>query len=191
VVPGLFDSAGAQNEGNLSLEKGLSFFDVRKRFSGGFVYALPLKGWELSGIVTLQDGTPLDPFYIATDTVNAGTFMRPDVVPGQSIMLPADQRSADHWFNTAAFTAPAPYHFGNAGRDVIPGPGNAVIDLSLHKRFHLGERAGLEVRGESFNVLNHPNFGIPGPYPDLGPFFGKIFSTGDPRRFQFATRFDF
>jgi hypothetical protein len=47
------------------------------------------------------------------------------------------------------------------------------------------------VRAESFNVLNYPNLGIPGPYPDFGPFFGKIFSTGQPRRMQFALRFDF
>ncbi len=195
-IPGFFDSVGAQDERNLSLDKGLSFFNVGRRFSGGFVYELPaigrrLGGWELSGIVTLQDGTPLDVFYYATDTVNAGTFMRPDVVPGQSVSLPPDQRSADHWFNTNAFTAPAPYQFGNAGRDILPGPGNAVIDLALHKRFRLSEHKSLELRGEGFNVVNHPNFGIPGPYPDFGPFFGKIFSTGDPRRFQFATRLDF
>ena len=40
-------------------------------------------------------------------------------------------------------------------------------------------------------LLNHPNIGIPGPYPDFGPFFGKAFSAGDPRRMQFALRFDF
>jgi hypothetical protein len=39
--------------------------------------------------------------------------------------------------------------------------------------------------------VNHPNYGIPGPYPDLGPFFGKIFSAGSPRRIQFGARFDF
>ena len=66
-----------------------------------------------------------------------------------------------------------------------------MTNIALHRRFSITERAGLEFRVEGFNVFNHPNFGIPGPYPDLGPFFGKIFSTGDPRRFQFATRLDF
>jgi hypothetical protein len=97
----------------------------------------------------------------------------------------------DRWFNTAAFSDPAPFTFGNAGRNIIPGPGNQVIDLALHRRFVIRDRATLQLRVESFNVLNHPNYGIPGPYPDFGPFFGKILSTGDPRRLQFGTRLDF
>lgn len=199
VVPGLFDSAGAQDERNLRLERGLSFFNVGRRLSGGVVYNLPaggtlhgaLRGWSLSAVATLQDGTPLDPLYKFADIANAGTFERPNVVPGQSVSLPPNQRTPDHWFNTAAFSTPAPYTFGNAGRDIIPGPGNEVMDLALHKRFAIGERAAAEIRAESFNVLNHPNLGIPGPYPDFGPYFGKIFTAGQPRRFQIATRFEF
>ncbi len=199
VVPSLFDSGGAQDERNLRLERALSAFNVGRRLSGAFVYNLPntgmfphlLHGWQLSGVITIQDGSPLDPLYISSDTANAGTFTRPDIVPGQSISLPASQRTADHWFNTAAFTAPAPFHFGNAGRNIIPGPGNAVIDLALHKRFKLTERVGLEVRAEGFNVFNHPNLGYPDPFPDQGPFFGKILIAGQPRRAQFAARIEF
>ena len=199
VLVGQYDSAGAQDENNLRLERGLSFFNVPRRISGGFVYAIPaspflhavLSHWQLSGLITLQDGTPLNPFYIATDIANSGTPNRPNIVPGQSINLPPSQRSVDHWFNTGAFSTPAPYTFGNAGRDIIPGPGNEVTDLALQRTFSITERTSLAVRVETFNVLNHPNYGIPGPYPDLGPFFGQILSTGDPRRIQFGTRFDF
>jgi hypothetical protein len=49
----------------------------------------------------------------------------------------------------------------------------------------------MQLRIEGFNVLNHPNWGVPGQYPDFGPFFGKIFTTGEPRRLQFALRCDF
>jgi hypothetical protein len=196
---GFYDSAGAQNENNLRLERGLSFANVPRRLSGGFVYSLPnapvlhplFSHWQMSGLVTLQDGTPLNPFYIATDFANSGTPNRPNVVFGQSISLPASQRSVDHWFNTAAFSDPAPFTFGDAGRNIIPGPGNEVTDLALARRFAIAEHSSLEFRAESFNLLNHPNYGIPGPYPDLGPFFGKILSTGDPRRLQFGARFDF
>jgi hypothetical protein len=196
---GLYDSAGAQNENNLRLERGLSFSNVPRRLSAGFVYLFPsmrllrpvFSHWQMSGLVTLQDGTPLNPFYIATDIANSGTPNRPNIVPGQSISLPSSERTADHWFNTAAFSTPAPFTFGNAGRNIIPGPGNEVIDLALARRFPITERSSLEFRAEGFNIFNHPNYGIPGPYPDLGPFFGKIFSTGDPRRFQFGARFDF
>ena len=199
TIPSLFDSGGAQDERNLHLERALSAYNVGRRLSAGFFYALPgssrlgplLRGWQFSGVITIQDGTPLDPLYLSSDTANAGTFTRPDVVPGQSISLPSDQRSPDHWFNTAAFAAPAPYHFGNAARDVIPGPGNEVVDLAIHKRFTLSDRAGLEFRAESFNVLNNPNLGFPDPYPDQGPFFGKILIAGQPRRIQFGLRLEF
>jgi hypothetical protein len=63
--------------------------------------------------------------------------------------------------------------------------------MALERRFAINERAKFELRVEGFNIFNHPNYGIPGPYPDLGPFFGKILSTGSPRRLQFGTRFDF
>jgi hypothetical protein len=190
VIPGQFDSFGAQDERNLRLERGLSFFDVRRRLSAGFVWRL-FAGFEWSGIVTLQDGTPLNPVYFAFDPANTGTPNRPDVVPGQDVRLPRSERTADRFFNTDAFRAPAPFTFGNAGRNILPGPGNALIDTALSKSFALNEAVRLLIRGEVFNVFNHPNFGIPGPYPDFGPFFGKIFSTGDPRRFQFGARIEF
>lgn len=199
LVPGQYESFGAQDERNLRLERGLSFFDVRFRFSAGSVYSLPsapvwhpvFSRWQLSGNVTLQSGTPLNPVYFATDFANSGTPNRPNVVPGQSVNLPDGQRNADHFFNTAAFSDPAPYTFGDAGRDILPGPGNIVVDAAIHRRFAVHEGQTIEFRAEVFNALNHPNIGIPGPYPDFGPFFGKAFSAGDPRRIQFALRFDF
>jgi hypothetical protein len=198
-IPGLFDGVGAQDERNLRLERGLSFFNVGRRVSAAYVYRLPetriagplLRGWSTSGTVTLQDGTPLNPFYFALDFANSGTPNRPDIVPGQSITLPRGQRTADQFFNTAAFTAPAPFTFGNAGRDTIPGPGNNIFNLAIQRRFQVTEASTIQFRAESFNTFNHPNWGIPGPNPDFGPFFGKIFASGDPRRIQFALRYDF
>lgn len=199
VIPGFFDSAGAQDERNLRLERGLSFFNVGRRISGGYVVNLPavealgpvLRNWQLSGIVTLQDGTPLNAFYSFLDLANTGTPNRPNIVPGQSITLPRSQRTDTRFFNTAAFSDPAPYTFGDAGRNIIPGPGNNIFDVAVHRRFPIAERGAVEFRAESFNVFNHPNWGIPGPYPDFGPFFGKILSVGAPRRIQFAVRYDF
>ncbi len=198
-IPGLFESFGAQDERNLRLERGLSFFDVRRRLSGGYVYSIPaapawkpvLSNWQLSGTFTFQDGTPLNPVYFGTDFANSGTPNRPNVVPGQAVLLPGGQRNADHFYNVNAFSSPAPFTFGNAGRDILPGPGNAVVDIALHRQFTIQEGKTIQLRAESFNLANHPNIGIPGPYLDFGPFFGKAFSAGDPRRMQFALRFDF
>ena len=198
-IQGLFDGVGAQDERNLRLERGLSFFNVGRRVSAAYVYRLPearvagplLRGWSTSGTITLQDGTPLNPFYFSVDFANSGTPNRPNIVPGESITLPRDQRTSDEFFNTEAFAAPAPYTFGNAGRDIIPGPGNNIFNLALLRRFRVTEGSSVQFRAEALNTFNHPNWGIPGPNPDFGPFFGKIFATGDPRRLQFALRYDF
>jgi outer membrane receptor protein involved in Fe transport len=199
-IAGLFDAVGAQDERNLRLERGLSFFNVGRRLSGGYVYNLPgvggflrpvARNWQTSGIVTIQDGTPENVFYFATDFANSGTFNRPNIVPGQKISLPRDQRTPERWFNTAAFSQPAPNTFGNAGRDIIPGPGNIVFDLALARIFHPREAHSIEFRAEFFNAFNYPNFGIPVANPDFGPFFGRIIATGDPRRIQLALRYDF
>jgi outer membrane receptor protein involved in Fe transport len=199
VIPGLYDSVGAQDERNLRLERALSFFNVGRRVTAGYVWRLPesgaagplLRRWSLSGTVTLQDGTPENPFYFALDFANSGTPNRPDVVPGQNPALPRSQQTAERFFNTGAFTAPAPFTFGNAGRNTIPGPGNNIFDLALHRRFQVREHQTVEFRAESFNTFNHPNWGIAGNNPDFGPFFGRIFTAGEPRRLQLALRYDF
>jgi len=200
VIPGSYESVGAEDENNLRLERGLSFFNVGRRISGGYVVNLPrvnalgpaLRNWQVSGIVTLQDGTPVNVFYYAFDPSNTGLPNRPDLAPGQPLTLPRSQRNTQEFFNTAAFTAPAPYTFGNAGRDILNGPGNNIFDMALHRRFAIPERGSVEFRAEAFNVFNHPNWGIPGPYVDFGaPFFGGILGAGSPRRMQFALRYDF
>jgi len=199
VIPGLYDSVGAEDEGNLRLERGLSFSNPGRRISAGYVWQLPewraagalLRRWSISGTVTLQDGTPITPFYFALDLANSGTPNRPNLVPGQSIALPRSQQSTDAFFNTAAFSTPTPYTYGNAGRDTIMGPGNNIFDFGLHRQFQVGEGRTLQFRAESFNAFNHPNWGIPGGNPDFGPFFGRLFTSGDPRRMQFALRYSF
>ncbi|MEK7404698.1 MAG: TonB-dependent receptor [Acidobacteriota bacterium] len=199
VIPGLFESFGAQDERNLRLERGLSFAHVGRRLSAAFVYDLPgvrplrlvFANWRVSGIVTLQDGTPLNPVYFAFDPANTGTPNRPDLVAGQPLRLPRHERTIERFFNADAFRAPPPFHFGNAGRNILPGPGNNLFDFALHRRLPLREAGTIEFRIEAFNVFNHPNWGVPGPYPDFGPFFGRILATGQPRRIQLGLRLDF
>jgi hypothetical protein len=200
VIPGFYDSLGAQDENNLRLERGLSSFNVGRRISGGYVVDLPrmrasgpvLRNWQLSGIVTLQDGMPMNIFYYAFDPANTGLPNRPNIVPGVPLTLPRGQRNTQEFFNTAAFTAPAPYTFGDAGRNIVNGPGNNVFDMALHRRFAIRDRGSVEFRAESFNVFNHPNWGVPGTYADFSaPLFGGILGAGNPRQMQFALRYDF
>ncbi len=206
VIPGLYDGAGAQDERNLRLERGLSFFDVRKRFTANLVYDLPfgkgrrfaaqgplvplVSGWQTSAIVLLQDGTPSNAFYFFTDYANSDTPNRPNIVPGKTLALPRGEQTIDRFFNTSVFSDPAPYTFGNGGRNILPGPGDAFFDLGIHRQFGLGETRNLEFRAEIFNLFNHPNWGIPGNNKDFGPYFGKINTVGSPRRIQLAIRFN-
>ncbi|HEX3879645.1 MAG TPA: carboxypeptidase regulatory-like domain-containing protein [Bryobacteraceae bacterium] len=198
-IVGSYDSAGAQDERNLHLERGLSFANVPRRLAFNATYSIPsapfgqfvFSNWQVGAVLTLQDGTPLNPVYYFSDFANTGTVNRPNIVPGQSVSLPASQRSVAEYFNVNAFSDPAPYTFGNAGRDIIPGPGNQVLDLSIQRRFPIHESAAVNFRAEFFNSLNHPNLGIPLPYVDFAGLFGKIFGVGDPRRIQFALRLEF
>jgi len=198
-IVGSYDSAGAQDERNLHLERGLSFANVGRRLAANAIYNLPatpflkpvFSNWQIGTVLTFQDGTPLNPLYYFTDFANSGTLNRPNVVPGQSVALPPSQRSVAEYFNINAFSDPAPYTFGDAGRDIIPGPGNAVVDLSIQRRFRLAEQMAVKFRAEFFNSFNHPNLGIPLPYADFTGLFGRIESVGDPRRIQFALRFEF
>jgi len=80
--------------------------------------------------------------------------------------------------------------FGNAGRNIARGPAFTDLDLSLTRTFAVKETARLQFRAESFNALNHPNFGL--PVADLNSAnFGKIFTAAPPRLTQFALKFIF
>jgi hypothetical protein len=97
------------------------------------------------------------------------------------------------YFNTAAFTAPAPYTYGNVGR-LIPslrGPGIVNLDISLDKEFSVFERVKLQFRAEAFNSLNHPQFGLPGTV--IGSSTAGVISqqVNLPRDIQFALKLVF
>ena len=65
------------------------------------------------------------------------------------------------WYNPAAFNLPRAGSYGNAGRDILEGPGLLEFDSSLFKNFRILERAGLQFRAEFFNLLNRTNLGLP------------------------------
>jgi hypothetical protein len=100
-----------------------------------------------------------------------------------------DNQTIDNWFNASAFTVPAPFTFGNAGRNTLFGPGQSVIDLSVVKITPIGERFKTELRGEFFNAPNHPVFSPPSASISTPSTVGRISSTlGDPRIIQFGLK---
>ena len=97
---------------------------------------------------------------------------------------------------TGAFSRPLPGHVGSLGRNTFSGPGFMAWNPSLFKNFKITEAVKLEFRAESFNVLNHPNFKLPGAE---GLFhdsirdskFGQAAGTFNPRNLQFGLKLTF
>ena len=96
--------------------------------------------------------------------------------------------------DASAFAAPTPYTYGNAGRNILRGPGLFNADLSFFKDFSFTERARLQIRAEAFNTTNTPGFGNPnGTFIPNAPVnttaFGNITSTANNnRQIQFGAK---
>jgi hypothetical protein len=192
-----------QDYRNLRAERALSDFDARHRFVFSAVYLVPFhgqgalmsrvaQGWSISPIVNLQSGNPFSPIIAVTDTRGSlEAFNRPILVPDVPVILP--NPSPNQWVNPAAFIR-QPFGFGNAGRNILTGPGFQDVDLSVAKDTKITERVSLQFRSEAFNLFNHPNFAQPQNNLAVGTF-GQITATrtvrgdlGSSRQIQFALK---
>jgi len=199
-----------QNSHDLAAEKAASSFDVRHRFVGAYVIDLPqgnlwTRNTEIRGITTIETGQPFTPQLNVdnSNTGNAGTANeagsdRPNVVgswttgscPNPSGGAPFPVGTPNCWFNTSAFVVGPLNTFGNAGRNIIRGPGYASFDLSALRNFNLTEHLKMSFEAQAFNLFNRPNFKQPdNVLEDVN--FGKIGSAFDPRQIQLALRFSF
>jgi len=193
-----------QDPANMAAEKGLSDFDHRHRFVTNFLYQLPfLKGsegwihtafadWQVGGIYTLESGSPFT-VNLSTDVANNG---EPLSAPSQRPNLVCDPnngpKTTAQWFNTSCFAAPAQFTYGNAGRDIVTGPGTNNFDATFQKDFLIQENIKLQFRADMFDFFNHPNFNQPNRIFTATPStFGKISSAIDPRIMQFSLRLAF
>ena len=112
------------------------------------------------------------------------------MVAGASPHLPRGQRDPERWFNTDAFVPNNDYEYGNAGRNILIGPGVANWDFAVYKTFEFAEGDMLQFRFESFNFTNTPLFNFPNS--EVGNNnFGRITSAGRPRNLQFGLKFIF
>jgi len=196
-----------QNSYDLPAEKGLSDFDNRQRWVTSLDYALPvgkgerflnqggamnaiLGGWHVGGIITFRAGFPFSPAmgYDPTNTGSQG-LMRTDRIGNGSLPHPGPNL----WFNINDFPVPTCYCFGDAGKNILEGPGEKGADIAVHKFFNLTERFVLEFRTEFYNAFNHPVFSQPDNYITDGPgAAGVITSTVIPQRqIQFALKLTF
>ncbi|MBE3123700.1 MAG: TonB-dependent receptor, partial [Planctomycetes bacterium] len=186
-----------QDSRSMAAQWGRSSFDYPHRFSASFIYQLPsgnvvTRNTELRGIVTLQSGQTFTPI-LRFDNSNTGNTGQqsgsdhPNLTGNPSLLNP----TADQWFNTPAFAVAPQYTFGDAGRNILRGPGYASVDLSLARRIPLKGKAALSVEAQVFNLLNRTNFDLPELYVDEPTTFGRIFSAKAPRQVQLAVRVNF
>jgi hypothetical protein len=142
---------------------------------------------ELSGITRYQSGPLLTP----TGSNSIPGTRRSDYIGGP-VALPSDQRSADHWFNTAAFANPPATALGNAGVGIILGPGWENWNMTLRKVFSLGENRArnLTFTADTFNTFNHVNLDAPNVSTN-STAIGTISSAEPARNIQFGLRLRF
>lgn len=138
----------------------------------------------MAGITYLRTGVP---FSVSFSSTQAGWFSsRADLVGNPK--LPRSERSIGRWFNAAAFAVPAPFTYGNSARNLLFGPGDVVIDLSLLKATKILENLTVQFRADFFNLPNRANFGNPAANISVPAQVGRIFGAGDPRQIQFGLK---
>ncbi len=201
------------------LDRASSDFDVRHSLTAAVTYDVPalfktgmgntlLRGWSLDTLFSARTAAPVDIF--SRRNSEFGTFnLRPDLVAGAPLYLSDPQAPGGRRINPAAFAVPLADRQGTLGRNALRGFPFTQIDLSLHRRFALTERVGLQFRMEVFNLLNHPNFGDPVNDLSSDGFgrsnamlgrslsainntgFNPLFQAGGPRAVQFAFKLQF
>jgi len=180
-------------------EWGRCAVDFRHVFKFNTVYRVPvgdklsgfargvLADWQIGVGVNLHSGGPFNVIVSGNPANTSRGVIRPNLVGDPN--LPAGQRTVSQWFDTSAFTAPAPFTFGNAPRNAVEGPGRKLVDINFLKRVRFGTNA-LEFRVDLFNVFNTAQFNTPGRTFGA-PGFGTITSTGPAREVQLGARFTF
>ena len=147
------------------------------------------KGWQFNGVATAQTGNVTT---IQTPSNLANTGQTADRPNSTGVNDPNFVSTPTNWFNRAAYWLNAPFTIGTLGRNTMRGPGAYSIDFSAFKEFKLRENYTLQFRAEGFNVLNHPNLGMPNNVFNASPTssFGVIGDTGNylARNIQFALK---
>jgi len=186
----------------LRAERSNSIIDQRQRLTLTYLWALPfgkgqpfldrggplnwiLGNWQTNGLLFSQTGLYFSPV-LGTSTTNTGTSSRPNITG--TVTYP---RTLTNWFSASAFSTPAPFTYGNAGRNSLIGPGRTNFDTSVFKSFPVHDQMLFQFRLEAFNVFNHPQFGYPNATVGTAQVGSITSVVGTPRNLQASLRFQF
>jgi hypothetical protein len=154
-------------------------------------------GWQVSGVTTLQSGTPVN-VTLSTDRANIGITgqQRPDLVgavPNLNCVAdpdPTKRRQLMNCYDASAFALPAQFTFGNASRNLLRGPKFVSTDVSFMKNVPIGSTVKFQIRAEIYNLFNNVNYG--NPNSSFGSAsFGRITSAGNMRQVQLGGKIYF
>ena len=200
---------GYKDNRNISTSYANAAWDIRHNFTTGLVYDIPfgrgrsfggnmnrvldtvIGGWQANAVFTFHTGQPFTVRSNGCQGIWASCY--PDLVAGKDPnAAPPGGRRPEEWFDTSNFLKPASLTQGNLGLQTNYGPPTRSVDFSLAKNFRFTERWNLQFRGESFNLANTPQFGLPDQNRQDANF-GRITSTqpGSERHIQFALRLTF
>jgi outer membrane receptor protein involved in Fe transport len=201
-----------QNSYNIAGDRGLSDFDARNRFVVSGIYALPfeknrfIRGWQFSLIETLQSGNPQN-FHLSNTSFTGAATLRPNVTgiinTGYAPATNGSPTSITYVQNPSVFvnqgtTLGTVLGFGNLGRNVVIGPGFENLDFAIVRNFKLKEHLNFQLRGDAYDIFNHPNFGNPVTTigsATLGLITGGSRAPagdfGSSRQIQLAAKFQF
>jgi Carboxypeptidase regulatory-like domain/TonB dependent receptor len=157
---------------DLKADWGNANWDVRNRFVGIVNYTLPnldnhgtalrlaAGGWQANTIVTLSSGMPFN-IAMSNDQANAGNLgaQRPmAVTKGRATCSGSTVVNGTSCIQVSGiYTLPNLYTYGNIHRNDLYGPGLENVNFSIFKNFPIFERVTFQLRGEAFNLFNHPN----------------------------------
>jgi hypothetical protein len=193
---------------NAAAEYGPSAFDVTHQVVVSYLYELPfgkgrmfmrnantvvdqlLGGWNVGGIANWHTGFP---FTVRASTARdfSGFNQFGDRVNVIGTLPPLNFDNPNAVFSAASFSTPGAGSIGTMGRNALRGPSYTNFDFSLQKRFPISESKTFQLRADFFNLLNHPNFGLPTGNLNSGQFGTITSMNGNPRLMQLALRFDF
>jgi hypothetical protein len=132
---------------------------VGKKWMNSGPAAVILGNWQLSGVLSLMTGTPFSVTASGSSLNTPGeTQTANQVAP---VQLEHGINTGNLWFNTSSFSQPTGVVFGTSGRNIMSGPGLFALNASLFKNFKIRERANIELRCETFNLTNTPQFANP------------------------------
>ena len=143
--------------------------------------------WRVTGILNARSGNRLNVTAGVDQALTGINLQRPDKVSDDFYTSP---RTLTTYFNRAAFARPAAGVLGNLTRNALVGPAYWNIDMGISRVIPMGTRR-VELRLESFNVLNHFNWGDPVTNFNSGQFGRITTQAGAPRVLQFGIKYDF